>query len=381
MKNKKLLILTWGLTLIFACKVSAQSSDWKNWPKGTDPKTVGILVANRFVESPHNSFRPPAPPKSITYPEVCAWYGALKYAEVTKNKKLFRQLEDRFTPFFGEEKSLVPKPQHVDATVFGSIPFELYMKTGEKKYLDMGLYFADGQWTLPEGVSEEKKQEYQRYLDKNLTWHTRYWIDDMYMITLVQSQAYRATKNRKYIDRTAHEMVAYLDTIQRDNGLFYHSPDAPFFWGRGNGWMAAGMSELLLSLPRDNKDRATIMKGYLTMMESLKRYQRPDGLWGQLIDKPEAWVETSGSAMFTYAMIVGVKNGWLKKEEYAPAVRKAWIALVGYINEKGDISNVCEGTNRKNDYQYYIDRLQKTGDMHGQAPILWCAWALLNNFF
>ncbi|GAB6007610.1 glycoside hydrolase family 88/105 protein [Dysgonomonas reticulitermitis] len=363
--------------LLIVFSLITHGQDLKSWPEGKDPKTIGLLVANRFVASPHNSFRPPAPPNSITYPETCAWYGALKFGEVTQNKTLLVQLEQRFQPFFSEEKHLVPKPVHVDATVFGSIPFELYMLTKNKKYLDLGLYFADGQWTMPENAAADKKQIYKELLDKNLTWHTRYWIDDMYMITMVQSQAYRATKDRKYIDRAAHEMVVYLDTIQKPNGLFYHSPDAPFFWGRGNGWMAAGMSELLSSVPKDNKDRPAIMASYLKMMKSLKEYQRADGLWGQLIDKPESWVETSGSAMFTYAMIVGVKNGWLDKKEYTPVARKAWIALIDYINEDGDISNVCEGTNRKNDYQYYLDRKRKTGDMHGQAPIMWCAAALL----
>jgi rhamnogalacturonyl hydrolase YesR len=172
-------------------------------------------------------------------------------------------------------------------------------------------------------------------------------------------------------------MVVYLDTIQKENGLFYHAPDAPFFWGRGNGWMAAGMSELLSSLKKDNPNRPKILAAYRKMITSLKKYQRPDGLWGQLIDKPECWVETSGSAMFTYAIIMGIRQGWLDAEEYTPIARKAWIALTGYINKDGDISNVCEGTNRKNDYQYYLDRKQKTGDMHGQAPILWCVYALL----
>src|SRR5262245_54557516 len=95
------------------------------------------------------------------------------------------------------------------------------------------------------------------------------WIDDMYMITMIQSQAYRATKDRKYIDRAAKEMVLYLDSLQKPNGLFYHAPDVPFYWGRGNGWMAAGMSELLRVLPKDNAHYDRILKGYQTMMTSL----------------------------------------------------------------------------------------------------------------
>jgi rhamnogalacturonyl hydrolase YesR len=58
----------------------------------------------------------------------------------------------------------------------------------------------------------------------------------MYMITTVQLKAYRATGDAKYIDRAAVEMTTYLDKLQQSNGLFYHAPDVPFFWGRGNGW-------------------------------------------------------------------------------------------------------------------------------------------------
>ena len=42
-----------------------------------------------------------------------------------------------------------------------------------------------------------------------------------------------------------------------------------------------------------------------------------------------------------------------------------------------NVKSVCEGTNKKNDKQYYYDRKQNVGDYHGQAPYLWCAVALL----
>lgn len=72
-----------------------------------------------------------------------------------------------------------------------------------------------------------------------------------------------------------------------------------------------------------------------------------DGLWNQLIDQPDCWAETSGSAMFTFAFITGVKQGWLKAKEYGPAARKAWMALVPYINKKNDVREVCVGTNKR----------------------------------
>jgi len=137
------------------------------------------------------------------------------------------------------------------------------------------------------------------------------------------------------------------------------------------------MSELLRSLPDNHPHRARIMAGYHKMMAALLQHQATDGMWRQLIDQPESWPETSCTGMFTFAMITGVKQGWLDAETYGLAARKGWLALIKYIDENADIHEVCEGTNKKNDRQYYLDRKRRVGDMHGQAPVLWCATALL----
>jgi rhamnogalacturonyl hydrolase YesR len=180
-----------------------------------------------------------------------------------------------------------------------------------------------------------------------------------------------------YLDRDAKEMVAYLDKLQQPNGLFFHAPDVPFFWGRGDGWFAAGMAEMLCDLPADHPQRARILEGYRLMMAALLKYQGKDGMWRELIDHDEAWPETSSSAMFSFAMITGVKNGWLDAALYGPAARRAWIGVVGYIDQNHDVTNVCEGTGKKSDLAYYLARHRRTGDFHGQAPVLWAASALL----
>ena len=81
--------------------------------------------------------------------------------------------------------------------------------------------------------------------------------------------------------------------------------------------------------------------------------------------------------MFTYAFVSGVKNGWLPEETYGPAARKAWIALAGYLTPDADLREVCVGTGKKNDLQYYLARPGRSGDGHGQAPVLWAARALM----
>jgi unsaturated rhamnogalacturonyl hydrolase len=341
------------------CSAAAQQDYFSNWPAGRSPQEVGKRLAEHFVTSPHQ-YGP-----TIHYSEVCAWYGALTFAQLTHDDALRTELIKRFEPLMpgGAEAALIPERHHVDDNIFGVVPLEIAIQTNNPTYRGYGLTWADKQWDhpLPDGLSDE----------------SRFWIDDMYMLTILQLEAYRASGNREYLNRDANEMVAYLDKLQQPNGLFYHALDVPFYWGRGDGWVAAGMAEMLRDLPANHRQRPRILRSYREMMAALLKYQGKDGMWRQLIDHDEAWPETSSSAMFTFAMITGVKNGWLDAATYGPAARRAWIAVTGYIDQNNDVTNVCEGTGKKNDLEYYLERPRRTGDFHGQAPVLWAASALL----
>jgi unsaturated rhamnogalacturonyl hydrolase len=361
-------------------RAGAQSSYFGNWPEGVAPKEIGKRVAENFAlrkfefeqmvksaggEKPKRQF--------VIYPEVCAWYGSLTVAQLTKDADLKARLIRKFDQFLTPEGAAhISQEAHVDYRVFGVVPLEIYIQTKDRKYLELGRGFADKQWgkTTPDGITEE----------------ARYWIDDMYMIPAVQVQAYRATRDAKYNDHAALAMVAYLDKLQQPNGLFFHAPDSPFYWGRGNGWYAAGMAELLRSLPVKHPQRARILEGYRKMMASLLKYQGEDGLWKQLIDHPESWSETSGTGMFAFALITGVKQGWLDAKTYGPAARKAWLGLVKYLDERANVREVCAGTNKAAkevgpdldaQLKFYMERPRLTGDLHGQAALLWTATALL----
>ena len=346
---------------------TAQQEYFSNWPEGASPKEIGKRVAENFVarklEFDTNPRR-----QYVIYPEVCTWYGSLTVAQLTKDEDLKTRLIRKFEPLLTTNSVRISPDAHVDFRVFGVVPLEIYMQTKDKKYLELGKSFADKQWENP--------------TEDGITTEARYWIDDMYMITAVQVQAYRATGDARYIDRAALTMTAYLDKLQQPNGLFFHGTDAQFYWSRGDGWMAAGVAELLRSIPKDHPKRARIMDGYKKMMEALLKSQGEDGLWRQLIDHPEAWPETSGSGMFTFAMVTGVKNGWLDAKTYGPAARKAWLGLVKYIDKDANVREVCMGTNKwtanqGDAVQYYLNRPRRVGDLHGQAPILWSASALL----
>ena len=367
-------------------------SSFRNLPPEADPVKVGNAIAAQFLSTDPAAYAPEGYDgefaygwdRYVTYPILSLWTNSLEFARNSGNDSLETVLIKHFEPFYGPRKHQCNKNNHVDLSIFGAVPLEIYILNGDARAREMGIRYADRQWSAPvaDDLGDNGNFDYetqQRLFADGYSPQTRFWIDDMYMIGALQTQAYRATGDMKYIDRAAKEMAMYLDTLQLSNGLFYHSPDVHFVWGRGDGWMAVGLTEVLHALPKDSPYYKRIMKGYKKMMKSLLRYRNAEGLWNQLIDQPDFWTETSGSAMFTYAFIRGVKEGWLPARTYAPAARKAWLALIPYINNNGDVTNICVGTGKKNDFNYYLDRPKMTGDYHGQGPYLWCAAALLEN--
>ena len=304
----------------------------------------------------------------IHYSVVSYWVNALECARLLGD----RELEQRLVTAFRE---IAPERwkdwHHVDLAVQGALFLEVAILTGDEEAKRRGLEFADAQWAAPyEGepmspynaVGNQPLEVREKWFREGYSSETRLWIDDMYMITLLQSQAYRATGEKKYLDRAAKEMAKYLEVLPRGDGLFNHADFAPFAWGRGNGWMAGAMTLLLEfrdDLPAEY--RTTIEKHHAAMIAALRKWQRPNGLWGQLVDDPESWDETSGSAMFAYAL----------RDE------KAFRALSAMIDERGLVPEVCVGTGATNSRDFYLSRKRVKGDCHGQAPILWLCRALL----
>jgi rhamnogalacturonyl hydrolase YesR len=323
--------------------------------QGSDEKTVGRMVVDNLLSRDYMLYGN----SGLHYAEACTAVGALRYAESIDDKELLKKIVARYEGMLEPEEGnkLITRHSHVDHNVMGIVPLQIYLATGDERYKKFGLTFADRQWENPR--------------EDGLTTQTRWWIDDMYMVGMLQMQAYRATKDLKYADHAALQIAAYLRKLQQPNGLFYHGPDFHYHWGRGNGWVASAMAETLKSLPEDHKLRSEIMASYKKMMAALLKYQSDNGMWRQVIDYEYSWAESSCTAMFAYAMTVGVDNGWLDKKDYGPAVEKAWKALCGHLDREGRIREICVGTGQTDDIEFYLKRPRTLGDFHGQAPFLW----------
>lgn len=385
-------IMTMAAIAIILCSCGDKSlKSFKELPDNCKPETVGNMVIAQFLTGIPESYAPQGYDgnfaygrgKTVTYPLVSLWINALEFARNTGNDELEKKLTDHFEPYFNEKKDICSVDNHVDYSVFGALPLEIYLINGDQRALELGMHYADHQWEAPDSTSLGGNGNFDyatqvQLHEQGYTPQTRLWIDDMYMINALQSQAYRVTGDVSYIKRAAKEMVLYLDTLQLENGLFNHAPDVPFAWGRGCGWMAAGMPMLLKYLPADDENYNRIMEGYLKMMETLLACQHESGMWGQIVDDPEFWDESSCTGMFTYAFVEGIKQGWLDETIYGPAARKAWIALCNKLDEYGNVSDVCVGTNRFNDRDYYFQRPRFNGDPHGQAAIVWISNALVS---
>jgi rhamnogalacturonyl hydrolase YesR len=309
------------------------------------------------------------------YKVACVWYGSLATAALLNEEAMITSLTARYSSYENTWATLFAGDGHVDENVFGIVPLEIAKTSTDSVYRQEGLALADHQ-------------------QENIDVHKRFAIDDMFMITALQVQAYRVSGDAKYLNLAASVMVEYLTRLQQPDGLFFHHEDFEHRWARGNGWFAAGMAELMRELPQNHANLAAVRTGYERMMNALRGTQLASGtgagLWKQIVDSDDSrnWAETSGSAMFVYALVTGVRSGWLEPDTYGPVARAGWLALVAKLNAQGRLQDVSDWAYKPESHQggptyagdeenYYFERPKLTGDNHGQAPVLWSAAALL----
>ena len=330
-----------------------------DWSFTTYAPIDGDLVANYVISLDL--------PGTTYYADLCAYYGVLVWSELTGNTSMRDSIIAKYPTAYYNGTQMPPEGD-VDKNVYGIYPFEMYRQTGDANYLTAALYLADEEFNppRPDGLSP----------------YTRFWIDDTYMIGSLQIQAYKSTGDITYANRAVAQLLGYMgevENLQQANGLFYHTLSAPIHWGRGNGWAASAMTEVLLALPEDDPNRPELLSKYQAMMAGLVTYQGASGMWYQVLDMgsdPRNWYESSCTAMFVFALTTGVDKGWLPEEPYLQAALDGWAALADYVDEQGRVHEVCTGTGASSDVQYYFDRPREIGNTHAEAAVLWAATAM-----
>ena len=181
------------------------------------------------------------------------------------------------------------------------------------------------------------------------------WCDALFMAPPAMARMARASGDRQYLE--------LMDTLWWDTHDYLYDPaehlyyrDAAYvvkpdgtgprtvsgqkvFWGRGNGWVIAGLVRVLQYLPPDFRNRSRYEVLFREMADRIAGLQQPDGLWRSSLNEP-VWFpakESSCSALFCFALAWGINTGLLEQSRYEPVVERAWRGLVGCVEPSGKI--------------------------------------------
>lgn len=203
------------------------------------------------------------------------------------------------------------------------------------------------------------------------------WLDDLYMSVPALAQMGALTGETKYFDDAVKQVLQFSARMFiPERGLYRHGwvqdmePHPAFHWGRANGWAIVAMAELLSVLPEDHPGRAAVLAQYRAHAAGLAAVQGRTGLWHQLLDRDDSYLETSASAMFVYSIARGINRGWLDPLAYGPMVSLGWNAVAQQVNAQGQVENTCVGTGMGFEPMFYYYRPVSVYAAHGYGPVL-----------
>ena len=305
---------------------AAMRSDFQSSPSGKGPADIGAAAVTAFKPHTGDAY------SGAGYAWTFAYVASLQFTQLTNDTTNNAYLVSHFD--CGQAGPDNSSSATVDTRAFGDLPLEIFVEKGTAACKTLGMARADAQWA---GTA-----------DTSITPDARYW-------SRRHVHDHRASGFR--LSRDPDREVSRPH--RADHGGL---PDGPAAIGRplcgtpSRPWRngaaptvgcAAGMALCCMDLPSSNTNRATIMAGYKKMMDGLLPVQITSGTdagaWRQVLDRTDAGAEMSCTAMFTYALVTGLKNGWISGAQYVTAAKNGWTAL-GNKTSSGQLSQVCPGT-------------------------------------
>ncbi|MBN2349577.1 MAG: glycoside hydrolase family 88 protein [Bacteroidales bacterium] len=117
------------------------------------------------------------------------------------------------------------------------------------------------------------------------------------------------------------------------------------FWGVGNGWSAAGLTRVINVLPDGMMEERDLLIQYVKdIIDGCLVYIREDGLFHDVVDDPDSFVETNLGQMLAYSIYRGIKGGWIDSS-YKEKADKMRAAAHGKVDELGLVQGVCGAPN------------------------------------
>jgi unsaturated rhamnogalacturonyl hydrolase len=203
------------------------------------------------------------------------------------------------------------------------------------------------------------------------------WADDLFMSVPFLARMGNLTGDNKYFDDALKQVFNFTKYLWHpDKELYYHcyysdlGRNGVAHWGRCNGWIMMAQVHLMNFLPKDHPQREDLRKNLEQQILGIAKYQNEDGLWHQVLDKTDSYLESSCSAMFVYCIARAVNEGWIDKR-YASIALRGWRGLKEHkITHDGQLKDICIGTGIEDNLVFYYNRPARTNETHGLGAII-----------
>ena len=203
------------------------------------------------------------------------------------------------------------------------------------------------------------------------------WSDNTYMSCPFIVRLGKIKKDNSYYEEVVRQLLGFKKRLwMADEKIFSHiffldtSKPNNIPWGRGNGWVYVSLTDALINIPDGTPGKDELMKLYLDFTEGIVKCQDYDGLWHQVLNRPDSYQETSCSGMFMLGLSRGINNGWLTRD-YIENVKRAYLGLLGKkIADDGNVYDVCMGSSNSKEVEYYMNLGAVDNDDHGTGVIL-----------
>ncbi len=216
------------------------------------------------------------------------------------------------------------------------------------------------------------------------------WLDDMYMgITPIAyrallSQRERGDLTQKFYNEAVNQVLLFRKYLWvPEMNLYKHGwiegmeVHPSYHWARANGWAMLTLCDVLDVLPENIQGRDEVLALLKSLIDGVAPYQAPNGLWHQLLDKTESYLETSASAMYVYCIAHAVNKGWIDRTAYQDIAISGWNGVATQVNQLGQVENTCVGTGLGWTNTFYENRPVSVYAAHGYGPVILAAGEIL----
>lgn len=257
-----------------------------------------------------------------------------------------------------------------DFGAMGASIIDVYEKVKRPEYKE---YVLKGAKRISEGQERLKDGTLVRTFPHEMT----LWADDLYMSVPFLVRLGKLTGDAKYYDDAIHQVLKFSEYLwDKDKEIYWHcyysdlKRNGVAHWGRCNGWVMLAQVHLLNNLPKDYPKRDFIIKNLERQIVGISKYQGPDGLWHQILDRTDSYTESSCSAMFVYGIARAVNEGWIDKR-YSSIATTGWEGLKKEkILADGEVKDICVGTGIEDDMVFYYNRPARPNEKHGLGPVI-----------